>query len=53
MTFTQTLRKFASGNKISGWRSQAARIERLAHSLKSLEDHEIQQRASALRYQNW
>ena len=51
MTFTQTLRKLASGNKISLWRSQAARIERLSLSLQSLEDHEIQQRAMALRYQ--
>ena len=52
MTLTQTLRKFANGNKISSWRSQAARIERLAHSLESLEDHEIQQRSLALRYQS-
>ena len=46
------LRKFTSGNKISSWRSQAARIERLSVSLESLEDDEIQQRASALRYQS-
>ena len=46
------LRKFTSGNKISSWRSQAARIERLALSLESLEDQEVQQRASALRYQS-
>jgi preprotein translocase subunit SecA len=52
MTLTQSLRRFASGNKIALWRSQTARIERLAQSLMSLEDHEIQQRAMALRYQS-
>ncbi len=52
MTLTQTLRKFAGGNRISFYRSQASRIERLALSFQSLEDHEIQQRSLALRYQS-
>ena len=52
MTVTQTISALVRGSRIPQWRSQVSRVERMAASLESLEDQEIQQRSLALRYQS-